>query len=138
MNVEGTTYGKRWKRHEWIQLVEAQAIDNPETEKVVLAIHGGGIDGGTEIRAMVCVNVAATGEGAPMADTYDVILRLVQNVQKDEASIGVLSTGERLAVALVLDRKDLLDEFGYTMLGAADRVGQDWLKAALKVQRDWF
>ena len=37
------------------------------------------------IRAMVCVNVAATGEGAPMADTYDVILRLVQNVQKDEA-----------------------------------------------------
>jgi hypothetical protein len=91
-----------------------------------------------EIRAMVCVNVAATGEGAPMADTYDVILRLVQNVQKDEASIGVLSTGEQLAVALVLDRKDLLDKFGYTMLGAADRVGQDWLKAALKVQRDWF
>jgi len=67
-----------------------------------------------------------------MADTYDVILRLVQNVQKDEASIGVLSTGEQLAVALVLDRKDLLDKFGYTMLG------QDWLKAALKVQRDWF
>ena len=73
-----------------------------------------------------------------MADTYDVILRLVQNVQKDEASIGVLSTGEQLAVALVLDRKDLLDKFGYTMLGAADRIGQDWLKAALKVQRDWF
>ena len=47
MNVEGTTYGKRRKRHEWIQLVEAQAIDNPETEKVVLAIHGGGIEGGT-------------------------------------------------------------------------------------------
>ena len=47
MNVEGTTYGKRWKRHEWIQLVEAQAIDNPEIEKVVLAIHGGGIEGGT-------------------------------------------------------------------------------------------
>ena len=47
MNAEGTTYGKRWKRHEWIQLVEAQAIDNPETEKVVLAIHGGGIEGGT-------------------------------------------------------------------------------------------
>lgn len=47
LNVEGTTYGKRWKRHEWIQLVEAQATDNPETEKVVLAIHGGGIEGGT-------------------------------------------------------------------------------------------
>ena len=47
LNVEGTTYGKRWKRHEWIQLVEAQATDNPETEKTVLAIHGGGIEGGT-------------------------------------------------------------------------------------------
>jgi phage replication-related protein YjqB (UPF0714/DUF867 family) len=47
MNIEGTTYGKRWKRHEWIQLVEAQATDNPETQKTVLAIHGGGIEGGT-------------------------------------------------------------------------------------------
>jgi phage replication-related protein YjqB (UPF0714/DUF867 family) len=47
LNVEGTTYGKRWKRHEWIQLVEGQATDNPETQKVVLAIHGGGIEGGT-------------------------------------------------------------------------------------------
>jgi len=56
MNVEGTTYGKRWKRHEWIQLVEAQAVDNPETEKVVLAIHGGGIEGGTsEVALAVAV-----------------------------------------------------------------------------------
>jgi phage replication-related protein YjqB (UPF0714/DUF867 family) len=47
LNVEGTTYGKRWKRHEWSQLVEAQAFDNPETQKIVLAIHGGGIEGGT-------------------------------------------------------------------------------------------
>jgi phage replication-related protein YjqB (UPF0714/DUF867 family) len=46
-NVEGTTYGKRWRRHEWIQLLEAQATDNPEGQKVVLAIHGGGIEGGT-------------------------------------------------------------------------------------------
>jgi len=46
-NVEGTTYGKRWRRHEWIQLVEAQSTDNPEGQKIVLAIHGGGIEGGT-------------------------------------------------------------------------------------------
>jgi phage replication-related protein YjqB (UPF0714/DUF867 family) len=46
-NVEGTTYGKRWRRHEWIQLGEAQATDNPEGQKNVLAIHGGGIEGGT-------------------------------------------------------------------------------------------
>jgi phage replication-related protein YjqB (UPF0714/DUF867 family) len=46
-NVEGTTYGKRWRRHEWIQLLEAQSTDNPEGQKIILAIHGGGIEGGT-------------------------------------------------------------------------------------------
>jgi phage replication-related protein YjqB (UPF0714/DUF867 family) len=47
LNVEGTTYGKRWRRHEWIQLAEAQATDNPEAQKIILAVHGGGIEGGT-------------------------------------------------------------------------------------------
>ena len=46
LNVEGTTYGKRWRRHEWIQIVEGQATDNPEGHKIVLAVHGGGIEGG--------------------------------------------------------------------------------------------
>ena len=43
-NVEGETYGKRWRRHEWSQTVEEQATDNPETQKIVLAIHAGGIE----------------------------------------------------------------------------------------------
>jgi phage replication-related protein YjqB (UPF0714/DUF867 family) len=47
LNVEGATYGKRWKRHEWIQMVEEQATDNTETQKIVMAIHGGGIELGT-------------------------------------------------------------------------------------------
>jgi phage replication-related protein YjqB (UPF0714/DUF867 family) len=46
-NIEGTTYGKRWRRHEWIQIVEGQATDNPEGQKIVLALHGGGIEPGT-------------------------------------------------------------------------------------------
>ena len=46
-NIEGTTYGKRWKRHEWSQMVEEQPTDNAETQKVVMAIHGGGIEKGT-------------------------------------------------------------------------------------------
>jgi phage replication-related protein YjqB (UPF0714/DUF867 family) len=46
-NVQGTTYGKRWRRHEWIQIVEGQATDNPEGHKIVLALHGGGIEPGT-------------------------------------------------------------------------------------------
>ncbi len=46
-NVEGTTYAKRWKRHEWSQMVEKQDTDAPETQKIVMAIHGGGIERGT-------------------------------------------------------------------------------------------
>jgi phage replication-related protein YjqB (UPF0714/DUF867 family) len=46
-NIEGMTYGKRWKRHEWSQTVEEQPTDNAETQKIVMAIHGGGIEKGT-------------------------------------------------------------------------------------------
>jgi len=46
-NLEGTTYGKRWLRHQWQQLIEEQSIDNAETQKIVMAIHGGGIEAGT-------------------------------------------------------------------------------------------
>lgn len=63
-----------------------------------------------------------------------VITDMVERVVKDERQIGVLSTGETLAVALVLDRKDLLT--GYTMLEAANRLGPQWLEAALWVQRN--
>jgi phage replication-related protein YjqB (UPF0714/DUF867 family) len=46
-NVEGNTYAKRWKRHEWSQMVEERDTDAPETQKIVMAIHGGGIERGT-------------------------------------------------------------------------------------------
>ena len=47
INVEGTTYGKRWRRNEWSQIVEEQATDNVETQKIIMAVHGGGIETGT-------------------------------------------------------------------------------------------
>jgi len=46
-NLEGTTYGKRWLRHQWQQIIEEQSTDNAETQKIVMAIHGGGIETGT-------------------------------------------------------------------------------------------
>ena len=46
-NLEGTTYGKRWLRHQWQQIIEEQSTDNAETQKIVMAIHGGGIEAGT-------------------------------------------------------------------------------------------
>lgn len=65
------------------------------------------------------------------------ILRKVEIVAADENLFGVFSTGEKLAVALVLDRKDLLDEVngGYTMLEAIERLGEEWTRAAIAVQK---
>ena len=59
----------------------------------------------------------------------------VQMVVADECAFGVLSSGERIAVALVLDRYDLLEQTWGTMLEAVHRLGQKWTEAALRVQR---
>ena len=40
---------------------------------------------------------------------------------------SVLSTGEKLAAALVLNRADWLASMDYTMAEAIDRVGAEWL-----------
>ena len=44
-----------------------------------------------------------------------------------EAAWATQSTGERLAVALVLNRFDWLDKMAYTIPEAIDRVGPDWV-----------
>jgi hypothetical protein len=59
----------------------------------------------------------------------------VRMVLTNEGAFGVLSTGERIAVALVLDRYDLLGSTWGTMLEAVDRLGPQWTEAALRVQR---
>lgn len=72
-----------------------------------------------------------------MSNPAETILKLVEIVVADEARFGLFSTGECLAVALVLDRKDLLAEVngGYTMLEAIERVGAQWTQAAIAVQK---
>jgi len=55
-------------------------------------------------------------------------------VLTDESSIGELSAGERVIVALILDRSDLLPR-DYTMLDAYNRLGPELAEAALRVQR---
>jgi hypothetical protein len=69
------------------------------------------------------------------ADIVKSISRLTQRVQEDEAKIGVYSTGEQIAVALVLDRPDLVKSIRGTMLEAVERLGPEWFAAALEVQR---
>lgn len=55
-------------------------------------------------------------------------------VEDDQAIIGVYSTGERFAVALILDRQDLLPA-GQTMLDAVERIG-GWFRTCVDVQRN--
>jgi hypothetical protein len=56
-------------------------------------------------------------------------------VEEDEREIGVYSTGEQIAVALVLDRSELFPQGGYAILEAVERLGTEWTRAALQVQR---
>jgi len=60
----------------------------------------------------------------------------VRMVVADEQRFGVLSTGERIAVAVVLDRYDLLQRAWGTIAEAVYRLGPLWTEAALRVQRD--
>jgi hypothetical protein len=57
-----------------------------------------------------------------------------RRVLADECAIDVLPPGERVIVALILDRADLLPR-DYTMLDAFDRLGPELAEAAVRVQR---
>jgi len=59
----------------------------------------------------------------------------VRMILADEKRFGVLSTGERIAVAVVLDRYDLLQRVWGTIAEALYRL-PTWTEAALRVQRD--
>ena len=57
------------------------------------------------------------------------LVELARRVDADPTSIGVLSTGEACAVALLLGRLDLLDGDGRHPLDVLDRLGPEWEKA---------
>ena len=67
-----------------------------------------------------------------------VLIRLREMVETDAHAVrlGPWSTGEKLAVALALDRADWLKAMGYTMLEAIERVGPTWVAAARTVQNE--
>ena len=47
-----------------------------------------------------------------------------------------LSTGEKLATALVLNRADWLASMGYTLPEAIERVGMEWVSLVPAVSRE--
>ena len=48
---------------------------------------------------------------------------------------AVQSTGEKVAVALVLNRADWLAESGYTLPEAIERSGAEWIAMILQIAR---
>ena len=59
----------------------------------------------------------------------------VRAVQKRESNVQMLSTSEKIAVGLVLDRPEIVGQYG-TLLEGVERLGAEWLKAAYYVQRN--
>lgn len=71
-----------------------------------------------------------------VADAEKQIRRKVRMVVANRKNFGVLSTGERIAVAVVLDRYDLMKAAWGTIAESINRLGDVWTKAALRVQRN--
>jgi hypothetical protein len=62
------------------------------------------------------------------------IREMADVVEQHPAHRGVLSTGERIAVAIVLSRMDWLQEDGFENLDdARDRLGDEWADACQAV-----
>ncbi len=71
-----------------------------------------------------------------MNDRYEHLLRKARDAKRGgHDAWGVQSTGEKVAVALVLNRADWLAEIDYTMPEAIERSGMEWVAIIPQVAR---
>jgi hypothetical protein len=67
---------------------------------------------------------------------YEHLLHKARNAkQGGRDAWAVQSTGEKVAVALVLNRADWLAEYGYTIAEAIERAGQEWANMIPQIAR---
>ena len=67
-------------------------------------------------------------------DRYNLLLNKARQAMRcGHCAWAVQSTGEKIAVALVLNRADWLEELGYTLAEAVERIGQDWVAVITQV-----
>lgn len=67
---------------------------------------------------------------------YEHLLRKARDAKRGGRDAWAAeSTGEKVAVALVLNRADWLDEFQYTIAEAIERSGQEWVSIIPQVAR---
>ena len=71
-----------------------------------------------------------------MNDRYEHLLRKSRDAKRGGRDAwGVQSTGEKVAVALVLNRADWLAEIDYTIPEAIERSGMEWVAIIPQVTR---
>lgn len=71
-----------------------------------------------------------------MNDRYEHLLRKSRDAKRGgHDAWAVQSTGEKLAVALVLNRADWLEEMQYTIAEAIERSGPEWVAMIPQVAR---
>jgi hypothetical protein len=71
-----------------------------------------------------------------MNDSYEHLLRKSHDAKRGGHDAWVVqSTGEKLAVALVLNRADWLEEVQYTIAEAIERSGPEWVAIIPQVAR---
>jgi len=69
-------------------------------------------------------------------DRYNHLLNKARQVTRfGRCAWAVQSTGEQVAVALVLNRADWLEEQGYTIAAAIERTGQEWVAIIPQIAR---
>jgi hypothetical protein len=71
-----------------------------------------------------------------MNDRYEHLLRKSRDAKRGgREAWAVQSTGEKVAVALALNRADWLEEIQYTIAEAIERSGQEWVAIIPQVAR---
>ncbi len=71
-----------------------------------------------------------------MNDRYEHLLRKSRDAKRGgHEAWAVQSTGERVAVALVLNRADWLSEISYTIPEAIERSGMEWVSIIPQIAR---
>lgn len=70
-----------------------------------------------------------------MSERSQKLIRLARSVSERPSRIRMLPVEEHLAVALILNRKELLRDGEYTILQAVMALDTEWLAAAAEVER---
>lgn len=65
-------------------------------------------------------------------DHLDQCAQALKDGTRPASDFGAMSTGEKIYIALAASNFELLEDSGYTIASALDRLGEDWRRELLK------